>query len=118
MNFKLKNPNFTNFSVRIELCIWIMSQVFKQPKIFPAFWSNGFISSAGNQNKTVNWKIKIFLFDYTIVNSSECLLTDFSSRRVSQNIAFEPIVIRIFASDMEILYRSHNRRSHDGFFLN
>src|SRR5579863_3242075 len=117
MNLELKQPNRANLTICVELRVRIVTKVFKQPQIPPAFRSDGRVPPAGNQNESVNREIGCLLLDQPIIHPRKRLLAKLPRRRIRQDVAFQPVMVRILTSAMEALHGSHDNCSQNYFGL-
>ena len=74
---------------------------------------NGFVPPAGGQGKCVYRKVECLLLDQSTIHARQRLVPKFSRRRVRQDAAFEPIVVGILTSTVEVLLGSHDNCSQN-----
>lgn len=59
-------------------------------------------------------KVQCLLLNQSIIHAGQRLLPELPRRRVRQDAAFEPIVVGILTSAVEVLLGSHDNCSQDG----
>src|ERR1700730_10519644 len=117
MNRELEKPYLAHFTIRVELRVRIVTKIFQQPKIPPAFRSDGHVSPARNQHKSVYREIECLLLYQSIIYSRKRLLAEFSRRRVGQDVALQPVMVGVLTSAVEILHGSHDHGPQNYFIL-
>jgi hypothetical protein len=110
MNPELKKPDAVYLAVRIELSIRIVTKVFQQPQILPASRSDGFVPSAGDQDKDSS----ALLLNQSLVWARERLLSNPGRRRVGQDTLLKPVLEGIFTDSVNALHSSHDYRPGNG----
>jgi hypothetical protein len=72
-----------------------MAKVFEQAEVSPASRTDRLISPAGNLNEGVDGEIEFSLLDQTAVHPRQGLFADLACRSVSEDIAFEAVMVGI-----------------------
>jgi hypothetical protein len=117
MNPKFEQPDLSNLAAGVQLLVGVVPQVFQKAKILPALGADRLIPSTGNLNECVYREIEFLLIDQPPVHSRQGLFTDFPCGSVSQDLAFEAIMVGIFSENVKIRRGGQNSGAyhHAGF---